>query len=157
VEPAYLSRAELDGLSREARSRLRLRINRNLHAMDEPVHRLLNAIEPGSYVRPHRHLSPPKSETLIVVSGELGLVTFDDEGAVTSAARLSAAGPLYGADLPAGTWHSIVALATGTVFSRPSLAPTVPPGREDVASWSAAEGDPGAERQRSALVEIFSR
>ena len=28
---------------------------------------LARAIEPGSYVRPHRHLSPPKAETFVAI------------------------------------------------------------------------------------------
>ena len=61
-----LDRTLLAELSAAARLHPRRRLNRNLHAMDDPSHRLLNAIEPGSYVRPHRHLTPPKSETIVL-------------------------------------------------------------------------------------------
>ena len=71
-----LARADLVRLSAEARLSPRRRRNRNLHEMGDVVHRLFNAIEPGSYVRPHRHLSPPKAETMVVVSGRLGLLVF---------------------------------------------------------------------------------
>ena len=37
---------------------------------------MLNAIQPGSYIRPHRHLDPPKSESLILLQGMLGYVSF---------------------------------------------------------------------------------
>jgi hypothetical protein len=45
------------------------------------LHRMLNAIEPGSYIRPHRHQSPPKPESIIVLSGSLALVKFGGDGA----------------------------------------------------------------------------
>lgn len=156
MNPTLLSRAELAALSDEARRRPRLRINRNLHAMEDPVHRLLNAIEPGSYVRPHRHGTPPKSETIVVLAGELGLVLFDDEGGVLSATRLAAAGPLYGADLPPGAWHGIVALAPGTVFFETKPGPYVPPGAGDLAAWAPAEGEPAAEGFQRRITELLS-
>ena len=52
---------DLDALGAEARQHARRRMNRNLHRMEEPIHRLLNAMEPDSYVAPHRHLAAPRS------------------------------------------------------------------------------------------------
>ncbi|HNH35631.1 MAG TPA: WbuC family cupin fold metalloprotein, partial [Rhodocyclaceae bacterium] len=47
--------ALLDAVSNEAKASPRQRKNRNFHPTDNhPGHRLLNAIEPGSYVAPHR-------------------------------------------------------------------------------------------------------
>ena len=51
-EPTVVDTATLDALTAEARRSPRLRMNRNLHAMDDPIHRLLNATEPGTYVAP---------------------------------------------------------------------------------------------------------
>ena len=82
----------LRALSEEALRRPRRRVNANLHGMEDRVHRLLNAVEPGSYIRPHRHLDPPRAETLVVVRGALGLVLFDGEGRV-AATRLLPVSP----------------------------------------------------------------
>lgn len=155
MEPTFLTRADLEALSEAARGTPRLRINRNLHAMEDPVHRLLNAIEPGSYVRPHRHLTPPRSETALVVAGELGLVLFDESGAVARAQRLAAAGPLFGADLQPGTWHTFVALVPGTVFFETKPGPYVSPGPGDLASWAPAEGSVEAEAYLRNLGFLF--
>ena len=55
----FLDAALLDELCARARSVPRLRAHHNLHDSPEaPAHRLLVAMEPGSYVRPHRHLDP---------------------------------------------------------------------------------------------------
>ncbi len=43
----------------------------------DACHRMLNALQPGSYIRPHRHLSPPKSETILVLEGSICFVIFD--------------------------------------------------------------------------------
>ena len=39
----------------EARQHPRLRLNHNLHQEQDQVQRFLNVLQPGSYVRPHRH------------------------------------------------------------------------------------------------------
>jgi cupin fold WbuC family metalloprotein len=141
-----LDRTALHRLSKEAASSPRLRMNRNLHLMEDPVHRLFNAIEPGSYVRPHRHLHPPKTESMVLVSGRLGFLAFHDDGAVDERVILEAAGELFGVDVRAGVWHSFVSLAPGTVVFEAKAGPYAPPGERDTAPWAPPEGDPAAER-----------
>ena len=64
----------------DALSNPRRRVILSLHSSDdEPLHRMLNAIQPGSYVRPHRHLTPPKDEGVVVLSGSVGFVPFADD------------------------------------------------------------------------------
>lgn len=82
--------ALLAEVTAEAQASPRLRKNRNFHPRDDyPGHRLLNALEPGSYVPPHRHLNPNKDETMVVLGGRLGLVTFDGQGTITGTAVLA--------------------------------------------------------------------
>lgn len=147
----------LDALSAEARQAPRGRKNRNFHPADDfPAHRLLNAIEPGSYVMPHRHLDQDKAETIVVVRGELGLVLFDDAGAVAATHRLTAGGPALGVDLPAGTWHSVLGLVPGTVFFEAKAGPYVPIRPDEKAVWAPAEGDPGAAAYQQRLAGYFA-
>ena len=148
-----LARADLTRLSDEARVSPRRRRNRNLHEMGDAVHRLFNAIEPGSYVRPHRHLSPPKAETMVVVSGRLGLLVFDEGGTVRETAVLEPGGETFGVEVPAGAWHSFVSLAPGTVVFEAKEGPYVPPGGADAAPWAPEEGVPEA----SKLVAIWNK
>jgi len=150
-----LERADLMRLSGEARLSPRRRRNRNLHEMDDVVHRLFNAIEPGSYVRPHRHLSPPKTETMVVVSGRLGLLVFDGDGAVLETASLEAGGDTFGVDVPAGAWHSFISLAPGTVVFEAKEGPYVPSGGADSAPWAPEEGAPEAANQVAIWHKLF--
>ena len=152
---ARLSRATLDRLRNEAASSPRLRMNGNLHAMEDPVHRLFNAIEPGSYIRPHRHLHPPKTETMIVVSGTLGFLTFHDDGAVASRLLLEAGGETFGVDVPPGVWHSFVSLSPGAVAFEVKAGPYAPPGSRDAAPWAPPEGDPAAVRLEAGWRDGF--
>ena len=140
--PAVLGGDDLLALSKDARSRPRLRANRNVHRMEDPVHRLLNAIEPGSYVRPHRHLDPPRTETVLVVGGALGLLVFDDGGRTLTTALLLPAPGAFLADIPSGAWHTFVALEPGTVFFETKSGPYAPPGPGDIAGWAPEEGNP---------------
>jgi cupin fold WbuC family metalloprotein len=156
LTPIWITRALLAELSEEARASSRRRKNRNLHAMEEPVHRLLNALEPGTYVRPHRHLEAAKAETAIVVAGALGVVLFDVEGAVVEKRRLAPGSPDIGVHLPAGAWHTFVALEPGSVFFETKAGPYAPPGPQETASWSPAEGTPEAGELERRWRELFA-
>jgi cupin fold WbuC family metalloprotein len=134
----------LGEVSREARESSRLRKNRNFHAMSDPVHRLLNAIEPGTYIRPHRHLDAAKAETALVVSGAVGVLVFDDTGAILEKRRLTRGGSNVGVSMPAGVWHTFVALEPGSVFFETKAGPWVPLTPEEMAAWAPAEGTPEA-------------
>lgn len=148
--------ALLDEVSTEARQSPRKRRNRNFHADDaQPGHRLLNAIEPGSYIMPHRHLDPNKGETMVVLRGALGLVTFDDAGEVVDALRVSHGGTPMGVDIPHGTWHTVFALEPGTVFLEAKAGPYLPLTADEKAPWAPTEGDPAAPGYLAGLASRF--
>lgn len=51
----------LDTLAVSAAASLRRRANHNVYpTLDAPVQRFFNALEPDTYVRPHRHRTPPR-------------------------------------------------------------------------------------------------
>ena len=80
-----LDSALIASLIESARQSPRLRTNHNFHtSMDDNPHRFLNVMVRGTYIAPHRHRDPPKSETFIVLEGELAFFTFDDAGQVIS-------------------------------------------------------------------------
>jgi len=138
--------ALLDSASRRAADSPRLRKNHNFHASDtEPCNRLLNAIEPGSYVRPHCHLETVKDETLVVVRGKVGVLEFDNAGRVTGSAVLEAGGDLIGMNVPHGTIHSLVALAPGTIFFEAKAGPYTPLQPAELPVWAPEEGSVAAQ------------
>lgn len=148
--------ALLDLVSDEARASPRLRKNRNFHPDNEfPSHRLLNAIEPGSYVAPHRHLDPLKDESMIVLRGRLGLVIFDDAGAVVQSTVINPQGPCCGVDIPHATWHTVLALEPGTVFFEAKAGPYLPLGPAERATWAPAEADEAAAGYLARLEGLF--
>jgi len=147
----------LQQLTESACSSPRLRKNHNLHPSDESrCHRLLNAIEPASYIRPHRHLDPEKDEAFILISGRLGILLFSDTGEVTETVILSRQGGCLAADVPNGIFHTAVSLEPGTVFFEAKAGPYLPLGEAETALWAPPEGDGDAvqylERLRQLLV-----
>ena len=148
--------ALLDATTGRARTSARRRMNHNFHASDaDPANRLLNAIEPGSYVAPHRHLDAAKDETFVVLRGRFGLVCFDEGGAITNAALLDAQGPVVGADVPSGTFHTLLSLAPGSIFFEVKAGPYVRIADKDWAPWAPREGEPEAAAYLAQLETLF--
>ena len=136
-----IDRAALNALIEAARANPRRRLHRNLHASyDEPSQRLLIAMEPDSYIQPHRHLADPKPEAFIALAGSVALVTFDDAGDLRSVTRLGPGHDAVAVDLPVGVWHAVVSLASGSVFYETKPGPYNPLQGKDMAPWAPAEG-----------------
>ena len=114
------------------------------HEHDEPVQRMLNAMEPDTYVRPHRHTTPPKVEAFLVLRGAAAVLRFDDDGALVEAVVLRAGGPDFGAEIPPETWHTVVSLEPGTVLYEVLQGPYAAASHKDFAPWAPAEGAPDA-------------
>ena len=135
----------------------RLRQNYNLHAGDQArCHRLLNAIEPASYIRPHRHLDPNKEEGFVLLSGALGVITLSDEGRVVETALLSSVTGNCAVDIPHGVYHTAVSLSSGTVFYETKAGPYLPLTEEEKALWSPEEGAPSASAYLERLRQLFA-
>jgi len=135
-----ISEELLDGVTREAQENPRLRMNYNLHeSLDAPIHRLLNALEPGTYLPPHRHAD--KEETYVVLRGSLLTFFYDDLGNITEKVCLNPSAGIYGVEIPLGTWHSIIALEAGTVIFEIKSGPYKPLPPEDIALWAPAPSD----------------
>ncbi len=140
-----LDNALFDGLSGRARGSYRLRQHSNLHqSYDEPCQRLLNALEPGTYIPPHRHSLDPKQETLIALRGEMALMLFGDSGKVTDVIRFGAgdACACRGVDLPPGAWHTVLALSAGSILFEVKAGPFNPAQAKELAPWAPAEDSP---------------
>ena len=153
----HIDSALLDAVTAEARQSPRGRKNRNFHGDDrQPAHRLLHAIEPGSYIMPHRHLDPNKDETMLVLRGTLGLLTFDETGTIVDAVKVSHGGTPMGVDIPHGTWHTVFALEPGTVFFEAKAGPYLPLTDDEKALWAPAENAPNAAAVLAGWVALLA-
>ena len=111
-----ITQALLDQLTEQAKESPRLRMNYDLRNSDEDQsQRMLNAIEPGSEVPIHRHQD--SSETVVCLRGKVVEEYYDElERICTEAIELSPNGPVVALNIPAGKWHTIRALESGTVI-----------------------------------------
>lgn len=129
----------------EARLSPRRRMNYNFHrSTDDAVNRLLNAMHRDSYLPVHRHLSPSRSESCVVLRGSVGVTIYDDAGGVVTRRRVSADGPCCGFDIEAGVWHGLVVLEDDTVLFEVKQGPYVPIAPDNIAPWSPPAEDAGA-------------
>ncbi|MBO9541016.1 WbuC family cupin fold metalloprotein [bacterium] len=127
------------------------------HDHHEAVQRMLNAVEPASYVRPHRHADPAKVEVFVVLTGRAVVLTFDDEGTLQSTLEIAAGGPCWGVEIPPGTWHSLISLEAGTVLYEVIEGAYQPASHKDYAPWAPAEGTEEGQRYLEALRAGLSR
>ena len=105
----------LDKLTAEAKASPRLRMNLDLrNTPEDNSQRMLNAIEPGSPECIHRHQQT--SETVVCLRGKVVEEFYDDlERICTESIVLTPNGPNVAVNIPAGQWHSIRAVESGTV------------------------------------------
>ena len=119
----------------------RLRTNHNFHSsMEDNPHRFLNAMVRGTYITPHRHRDPPKSESFLVLEGELAFFTFDDAGQIASTHILGR--DALGVDIQPGVWHTIAVLTAHAVCFEVKPGPYSPANDKDFAPWAPREGGP---------------
>lgn len=132
----------LEASRQSPRRRIMLPMQRTDH---EGVQRLVNFVQPGSYIRPHLHPMPECVENLTVLRGSLGFLTFDEDGSVLSATRLAAGNPAACmVDIEQGVWHTLVALVEDTVLLEIKRGPYDARTDKRFAAWAPAEGAPDA-------------
>ncbi|MDR3252194.1 MAG: WbuC family cupin fold metalloprotein, partial [Tannerella sp.] len=131
----------------------RLRMNHNFHdRLDDPLNRLINAIEPDSYLRPHRHINAGKTEIFLLLRGKAALFLFDDEGNITEQVVLDPLSGVYGGEIEPEVWHTLIILETGSVVYEVKTGPFTPLAPDEFASWSPAVEDvPAAQEYMNKL------
>ena len=126
----------LERISKDASSSPGRRKNFNFHeSFLDPINRMLNAIEPGSFIRPHKHEKPDKREVFILLKGKLAVVFFDNSGTVTEKILLNGIDN-FGVEIPPGIWHTVISLQKGTVVYEIKDGPYSPENDKHFAEWA---------------------
>lgn len=127
-----ITQALLDDLTEKAKASPRLRMNLDLRNSDiDSSQRMLNAIEPGSPLPIHRHQKT--SETVVCLRGRLIWEFYDElERICTERIELSPNGPVVALNIPAGQWHTVRALESGSVILEMKNGAYEPLGDEDI-------------------------
>lgn len=130
-------------------------MNYNFHvsAEDNP-HRFLNVMLAGTYIRPHRHLDPPKAESFLVLAGRVAFFLFDDDGSISRRIDLGEGAEALGIDISPGIWHTLAVLTPHAVCYEVKPGPYSPVDDKAFASWAPREGDPAAGEYLQNLLEL---
>lgn len=146
----------LDELSLKASNSPRQRLNLNFHEeLSDPMNRMLNAFEPGTYIQPHKHENPDKREVFIVLRGSMLMVIFDDSGNPTDFVLLDPKKGTYAIEIPPRTWHSVISLESGTVVYEIKDGPYIPITDKNFAHWAPKEGDASCSVYLTRLTEQY--
>ncbi len=135
MEVQIIDKELLVALHEKAKNNERKRINFDLRTTpSDTSQRMLNFLEPGTYVPIHRHIKT--SETIICLEGVLEEVFYEevskDINNITSPDvispieverfreiaryRISPREKLYGIQIPQGAWHSVEVLEPSCIF-----------------------------------------
>jgi cupin fold WbuC family metalloprotein len=157
------SASYLDDLVLQAVAAPRRRQHRNIHAdYADPCQRVFNAIEPDSYLRPHRHGPAQGAETMLAVRGLFALVVFDDVGNIAQVQRFGAGPHVFnlaiasGTETPPGRWHTVVSLESGSVLLEIKAGPFEPSAPKFSALWAPEEGTSEGEAYLNELVNALN-
>jgi cupin fold WbuC family metalloprotein len=141
----------IDNVIGQARTSPRLRMNYNFHPeLSDPVQRLLNALEPWTYIRPHKHTT--KEESFVLLRGTILAVSFNDDGTIRDHAILSATTGIQGIEFEENTFHMLTSLETGSAVFEIKEGPFVPHTEGSSAPWAPKEGTSDA---KEFLAKVF--
>ena len=142
----------LDGLCQQAENSSRRRQHLNIHSSyQENCQRLLNAIQPNSYIPPHRHSVANKQELLVAIRGSFSLITFDDHGNFNRSSSFGS--ELYadelcsnvGVEIPPYVWHTVLAKQENSILLEVKAGPFVSNEAKELALWAPKDGSAEAD------------
>ena len=86
---ATIGSTEINFLKRKVAGNKKGRVRINFHQDNSDLlHEMMIAIQPDSYIRPHKH--PGKSESFHIIYGAVEIVVFEDDGTIREVVSLAA-------------------------------------------------------------------
>jgi cupin fold WbuC family metalloprotein len=138
-----------NAVSRTPKRRARI----NAHpGHDDALHEMIIAIEPGSYIRPHRHHG--KSEAFHIIEGNVDIVVFSEDGAIAEIVSLGEKGgprPFY-YRMSEPHFHTLIIRSDLLIVHEITNGPFRPEGTL-YAAFAPAEDDPAAAAYRAELIK----
>ncbi len=105
----------LDGLLEQATESERRRVSYDLRTSESvQSQRMINVLLPGTQVPIHRHKET--SETVVVLSGRLTEVFYDEKGVECNRYDLCPAEGRFGLQVPKGMWHTVIVTEPCVIF-----------------------------------------
>ena len=149
-----LNQELFDRIALEAKASERRRKNLNFHQISsDPLQRMIHAMEPDTYVQPHRHIDPDKREVFIIFRGKVAAVEYDDEGQISRWCLLDAHGETVAVEMTPRAWHSLIALESSVIYEVKD-GPYDPADDKYFAHWAPKEND---EEKSGFITTILKR
>ncbi len=144
----------IEPIVKESQDSPRKRKNFNFHPnADDHMHRMIHASNKGTYVQPHKHENPDKTEAFIILRGRVLVIEFNDEGEIVDHIIMDSNIENYGVEIPPRVWHSLITLENESVFYEVKNGPWDPSDDKFFAPWAPKEGDPEAENYMNLILE----
>jgi cupin fold WbuC family metalloprotein len=135
-----LSQEDIEQGLEASRSSPRKRFILPIHrTQDAPVQRMMNFLQPGTYIRPHKHPRPGAIETIVVLTGLIHVFIYSDQGEVIHECKLKSGTPTCLIDIEDNVWHSFEVLAPDTIIFECKMGPYDTELDKTFAPWSAPE------------------
>lgn len=128
----------LEASRKSPRKRMIFPMHRSQEAL---VQRMLNFLQPGTYIRPHLHPRAHASESIFMMQGAIRFFTFDDNGKAISDDILRAHTSNSFVDIEPNVWHAFLVLEPDTILFECKMGPYDAQLDKVFAPWSPAEGD----------------
>ena len=135
----------IEALLDKANNSERKRANYNFHnSEDDTLQRMLNCLNIGTYIAPHKHENPDKREAFIILRGKILIITFTETGTITKHFLLEEGSDNIGAEIPPRTYHTLIPLKSGSVLYELKDGPWDIKTDKIFAPWAPKEGDENA-------------
>lgn len=139
---------------KSSRKSKRKRISLPIHRTQKAeIQRLINFLQPGTYIRPHKHPGQNGTESIVVIQGSIRFLIFDEVGFIENDFTLSAESTRSVMDIEPGVWHSFIALQEDTVVFEAKKGPYNQLKDKEFASWAPKEYTKEAEQ----WVEVLGK
>lgn len=121
---------------------------------DDQLQGIYVAMQPGTYVQPHKHESPDKREIFIAFKGRFLFLEFDEKGEITDHFVLDPKTNTHSAEINSKIYHTLICLESDSVGLDLKTGPFHPINDKDFAEWAPKEGD---ERCEDYLNDILNK
>ncbi|EEW3683869.1 WbuC family cupin fold metalloprotein [Escherichia coli] len=127
-------------LKANAKKNERLRYHLNLHgSYNEPVQRIIISLMRGTYIPPHYHEFKYQWEYFNVISGNICVIIFDQNGTVIEKFKLGQNTGAYGVEFSSNTIHTILCESEHSIILELKEGPFIPSKAKVIPSWAPDE------------------
>jgi cupin fold WbuC family metalloprotein len=144
----------INPLLKEGQCSDRKRKNFNFHPeASDPMHRMIHTANKETYVQPHKHENPDKTEAFIILRGKVLVVEFNNDGEITDHIIMDSTTGNHGVEIPPRVWHTLITLEDNSVIYEVKNGPWNPADDKFFAPWAPKEGEEGTENYKKSILQ----